>query len=466
MKRLLLICLIVAAANQLLHAQGWTELGIGSHALNANIDITAVCTDAGGIVYTAGYFTDGASYTSGHPYVAKWDGTSWSKLGAGSNVPDSFINTMCLDKYHNLYAAGGFTDANGKQYVAKWNGTMWSELGTGANALNANHPIYTLCADDEGNIYAAGLFTDGPDAATGYRYVAKWDGTTWSKLGTGVNALNPNGEITSIVADHDGNVYAAGVFLNAPGGYYYVAKWNGTTWGELGTGSNALNANSYITTMCKDTADNIFVGGNFKDGSGKTYVAKWNGSTWSELGAGANALNGEGTIFSLCTDVWGNVFAAGRLFYAIGDYYVAKWDGTAWGGTGSGSNALNANAVILSLCTDNSGNLYAAGEFTDSLDYDKGHQYVAKYAGSNLGINSFAVTNNLLTVYPNPSSSLLIVCVPEPITNQDYVIYDLSGKPVLSGKLAGKYTYLNVSRLPSGSYLLRAGACVDQFEKQ
>ena len=113
--------------------------------------------------------------------------------------------------------------------------------------------------------------------------IYKWDGTYWTELGTGSNALNANAFITTITTDPSGNVYAGGWFTN-PAGRYYVAKWNGTAWAELGSGTNALNANSLINTIVSDAAGNIYAAGTFRNSLGKNYVAKWNGTTWSEVG--------------------------------------------------------------------------------------------------------------------------------------------------------------------------------------
>ena len=55
---------------------------------------------------------------------------------------------------------------------------QWRELG-GPNALAANAPINTMCSDAAGNIYVAGFFFDGQNRY----YVAKYNGTSWSKLG-------------------------------------------------------------------------------------------------------------------------------------------------------------------------------------------------------------------------------------------------------------------------------------------
>ena len=44
---------------------------------------------------------------------------------------------IALDSDGNAYAAGNFSNKDKKHYVAKWNGSSWSELGAGAGALNA-----------------------------------------------------------------------------------------------------------------------------------------------------------------------------------------------------------------------------------------------------------------------------------------------------------------------------------------
>ena len=64
-------------------------------------------------------------------------------------------------------------------FQTKVNAQSWSKLGAGANALKANNYIFSIATDNSGNIYAAGTFTN----AAGKYYVAKWNGTNWSKLG-------------------------------------------------------------------------------------------------------------------------------------------------------------------------------------------------------------------------------------------------------------------------------------------
>ncbi|MBK6679912.1 MAG: hypothetical protein IPG53_07720 [Ignavibacteriales bacterium] len=63
--------------------------------------------------------------------IAKWNGTSWSTVGAGVN---GSVYTLKMDG-SNLYAGGQFTSAGGvnASNIAKWNGTSWSALGDGLN---------------------------------------------------------------------------------------------------------------------------------------------------------------------------------------------------------------------------------------------------------------------------------------------------------------------------------------------
>ena len=174
-----------------------------------------------------------------------------------------------MDAAGNVYVAGNFTDTSGKYYVAKWNGTEWSQLGTGTNALNANSAINNITTDANGNVYASGNFTN----SSGKQYLAQWNGTTWSELGIGAKALNANGNINSVTMEAaNNNIYATGNFINSAG-RQYVAKWNGTMWYELGMGTNEIN--NAVNSIAVDQAGNLYAGGAFKNSGGKNYVARY-----------------------------------------------------------------------------------------------------------------------------------------------------------------------------------------------
>ncbi|MEY2828341.1 MAG: hypothetical protein RIQ33_199 [Bacteroidota bacterium] len=376
----------------------WSELGqFTNNTLSANADISSVCADNNGYIYTGGNFTNAQSKN----YVAQWKtGINWSELGKPVGYNNQ-IRALHKDAAGNIYTAGYFKNTSNKRYVAKWDGSAWSELG-GNNSLAANNNIFAITSDAAGNIYAAGAFTN----SSGNVYVAKWNGTIWSELG-GLNGLAANGQINSIMSDATGNIYATGAFVNGSGSTY-VAIWNGTTWIELG-GNNSLAANSIIYCMNKDASGNIYVAGDFVNSSFNYYVAKYNGTSWSELG-GNNSLAANNNIGSISTDAAGNVYAMG-FTNGSGNYYVAKYNGTTWSETG-GTNSLstfvnNPNMTVHAMCSDASNNIYLSIGKVIGLT---GRYYIAKYDGINWselgGVNSFAADSFINTLTSDATGNI------------------------------------------------------------
>jgi hypothetical protein len=358
-RRTIIAFLITFCFSLTLPAQtGWQE--IKSDVVNAYTNATVIealgKNQAGTIIY-AGIEKN----------VLAWSGTGWTKLGTAANTFNGNVITVTTDVTGNVYAAGNFTNAGGKYYVAKWNGSTWSEVG----ALNANGPIGVVMTDGAGNIYAAGSFSNTLDK----RYVAKWNGSAWSELG-GAGALGANNFINTLAIDGTGNIYAAGNFSNASA-KRYVAKFNGSTWSELG-GTNALNASQWINSIAVDAAGNVYAAGAFTNAASHAYVAKFNGSTWSELG-GINALNTFGQIETLAIDATGNVYAGGDFsLLASSIRFVAKFNGSTWSEVGAGAGALNANDAISKIVIAGNGDLFATGEFSNSINF----RYVAWWKSS------------------------------------------------------------------------------------
>ncbi len=76
-----------------------------------------------------------------------------------------------------------------------------------------------------------------------------------------------------------------------------------------------------------------------------------------------------------------------------------------------------------------------------------------KISTEELGVTS--LSKSQLKFYPNPAKNLLTVELDEVMTN--LTIYDLSGKKVLQKEAYAKKVNLDISSLPKGNYLLRAG---------
>lgn len=448
MKRLITLSTMIILSLSAM-AQRWIELGTGGNSLNANSSIYSIVTDPAGDVYAAGAFTE---ETGTNSYVAFWNGSGWSELGTGAaalnaNGPIYAINR---DKFGNIYAAGNFLDSNARTCVMKWNGAQWTEVGKDTSALNTTAPIYALATDAGGNVYAAGAFGDGLFSFANHYYVAVWNGH-WSELGfDSITGLNADSIIYALTFDPQGNLYAAGAFTDS-NGYMYVAKWNGSAWSHLGTGSNALKANGVIRTLTTDSLGNVYAAGNFTDSSGNYYIAKWNGTRWTALSSPLNNINITGPIYTLTIDSANNVYAGGLIPDSSGNYlFIAEWDGSRISVLDNGGrSSLNANDAVLSMATDKHGNIYAAGNFKDGT----GAQYVAEFTtNAALGISTLSSDEALL--YPNPTNGLIRIKSPQPTGRAQLVIYDTQGREVLNLHTAAAETRIDMSAFTAGIYTL------------
>ena len=223
-------------------------------SLGANDTVYALAA-SGTDVYAGGYFTTPASY------IAKWNGAAWSALGTGVNDGVFAIAASGTD----IYVGGDFTQAGGApaNYIAKWNGSAWSPLGGG---LNEYADAISVSGSD---VYVGGNFTMAGGSPA--NYAAKWNGTGWSALGGGLNWHFPSIAGSALVSKGL-DVYVGGVFTQAGAtSTNYIAKWNGSGWGALGSGLNNM-----VSAIAVSGTD-IYVGGQFTTAGGKEayYLARW-----------------------------------------------------------------------------------------------------------------------------------------------------------------------------------------------
>src|SRR5205823_2177762 len=142
------------------------------------------------------------------------------------------------------------------------------------------------------NLYIGGDFTVIGDVIA--NYVAKWNGSSWTALGSGTGGgdfRTGNGAFPYVraLAVSGSDLYVGGYFTTAGGNAANnVAKWNGSGWTALGSElRGAFGAGTYVRALAV-SGSNVYVGGYFTTagGSAANYIAKWDGSNWTSLGSG------------------------------------------------------------------------------------------------------------------------------------------------------------------------------------
>jgi hypothetical protein len=148
--------------------------------------------------------------------------------------------------------AGGLGATN----IAKWNGTSWSALGPGIDRGEFFSAIVHSVAVSGTDVYVGGNFLGaGP---TDLKNIAKWDGTQWSPLNSGVSGRQTGIEAVYALAVSGNDLYAAGNFTNAAGVMVnHIAKWDGMNWSALGSG---LDDYGYALLVSEP---DLFAGGAF-----------------------------------------------------------------------------------------------------------------------------------------------------------------------------------------------------------
>ena len=303
--------------------ENWDAQFTGTNAPNAFVAALAFGDTN---LYVGGAFTTAGGVAVNR--IARWDGRQWAALGSGVSGGNVFA---IATQGTNVFVGGGFSSAGGVAntgYMARWDGQNWYALGAGMNST-----VYALAVSGT-NLFAGGRFTNpGPR-------IARWDGNTWWPLGSGVW----EGAVYAL-AFAGANLFIGGEFdtVNGAAGYNYVARWNGSTWSRVGYyGGYGFNNPVMAMTAIGNV---VYFGGDFtRAGSGSVnYFAKWDGSNWSGVGGGLDywvtALANDGT----------NLYVGGMFTNAgpTNASCIAKWNGTAWSPLGSGLD-LYPNALAVS----------------------------------------------------------------------------------------------------------------------
>ncbi len=286
-----------------------------------------------------------------------------------------------------VVAAGGGLQA--------WDGSSFISFGGLASGSIRSLGVYN------GQLYVGGTFTRiGADVVNN---VARWDGSHWQPLGTGMtgagNPGNPNGSVNSLVV-HGGVLCIGGTFVPASTGTWTsFATWDGVTL-TAGLATQApisqlaeINTQLFAATTAGvpgvyryDTNvwtrfgnladhsiltltsynDDLVCGGEFTHfftGTTMYGVARWSGTQWVPMGGGLGPAGCQ--VTSLATSN-GVLVAGGVIGTADGAAVqnVAQWNGTQWSDMAGGIHVANGGQFGgVEALASYDGQLVAMGEF-------------------------------------------------------------------------------------------------------
>ncbi|MFO0836099.1 MAG: hypothetical protein U0638_14095 [Phycisphaerales bacterium] len=301
-----------------------------------------------------GRFTVAGNVPANRIAIFDPDTGMWSSLGSGvgGGYLDPSVTALAVLPNGDLIAGGWFITAGGlsANRIARWDGTSWSPLGSGLNAV-----VNTLKVLPNGDLIAGGNFTAAGGVAA--NNIARWDGTMWSPIAEGMNV-----GVFALAVLHNGDLIAGGEFGTAGGKLVYgVARWDGSSWSPLGSG---MDSGVYALAVLPN--GDLIAGGIFTTAGGVAAkcIARWNGSSWSPIGSGLNDGINDSYVDALAVLSNGDLIAGGNFTMAgnVTVDNIARWNGTSWSPLGSGIGG--AYPYVRALAALPNDDLAAGGLFT------------------------------------------------------------------------------------------------------
>jgi hypothetical protein len=325
----------------------WTKIGSdidGESAYDYSGWSVALSSD-GTIVAIGAKFNDGTSGVNtdqrGHVRVYKNVNNVWTKIGSdidGEAAGNQSGYSVALSDDGTIVAIGAINNSgvngssSGHVRVLKYNGSSWNQLGSDIDGEASGSGFgYSVTLSSDGTIVAIGaIYNDGASGVStdqrGHVRVLKYNGTSWSQLGSDIDG-EAAGDYSghSVALSSDGTIVAIGAIYNGgngiQSGHVRVYKYSSSSWSKLGSdidGEAAYDYSGWSVALSSDGTI-VAIGAKFNDGTsgvstnqrGHVRVLKYSGTSWSQLGSDIDgtvtneesgssvSLNSDGTIVAI-----------------------------------------------------------------------------------------------------------------------------------------------------------------------
>jgi alpha-tubulin suppressor-like RCC1 family protein len=441
---------------------------IGCVSISTNLTVNVAPSQSGSMKIACGYFHSLAICNDGT--VQTWGVNSYGQLGNGTN-----INSKIPVQVNSLT---GITDVkSGSEHclALKNDGTVWAwgrnfygQLGNG-NTNNSNVPVN-----------ATGL-TNITAISAGYQnsFALKSDGTIWAwgyntsgQLGNGTNA---NSSVPVQI------ISLTGIIAISGGNHHTIAlKNDGTVWAwgdspsyQLGNGTNIA---SYTPTQVSNLTGIIKI----EAGDYNSFAIKNDGTVWAwgsnYWGAYGNGTTADGTTPVQITALTGitSIIAAARHSLAIkSDGTVISWgynynnqlgDGTAIDSYFPVPVSLLNSITSIAGFTDHSialksdGTIWSwgsnfLGQLGDGTLINRSIPVQVNNLCSNaIGISEYT-EDNLMSIYPNPTTGIFQIKSDLPTSDANIKVYNTHGQTIYES--AQFVEEIDLSNQPKGVYFLQ-----------
>lgn len=270
---------------------------------------------------------------------------SWNTLGTGF---DLWVNTA-IEYNGDLIVGGDFTQVGqiAARSIARWDGSEWHAMGTGLHGEVLALEVYSgqLIAGVQPAYWDTSSHPV-PDTTT---WIAKWDGSSWIDLEFPDTTAGDFHDFTI----WDGKLVVAGMFEVANGApSNHVAAWNGVSWEPLGGGLQETSS-GMVWSLAVYQDDLYAMGGSIVNAAGDTIngIARFDGAEWQPLGSGltSNRYDDPGQRLEVFRDKL--VVGSSRLTAAGGIpvNYVATWDGVSWADFGYQSTSFLDMSTVKTI---------------------------------------------------------------------------------------------------------------------
>ena len=396
--------------------------------------------------------------------VAVWNGNFWDSLAggltqypqntSGASYSTNFIYKMI--KFQNkIYCIGSFDYVNGKPAaeIAVWNGVTWEF----PIAEHPNWQIQDLLVFNN-ILYACGLFTKFGN--TTCNYIAKFDGNSWQPVGDFTKYCKNSGlpaQMNAITVFRD-EIYVGGAWDDSTGTTRNIAKFDGSNWINVGTGISQGGVNSVFDLEV--FKDELYIGGRFSKTNeipGNSLV-KWDGASYKTIGY--DQLT-SGSFISQLKSSKKHLAAIGN-FQNIGDtgtYNLFYLDSnTACYINDLKSMYLNGGLVCAEYINDS---LIVGGSFTMLGNVNANCVGVITNYDVNtncfyVGINNRTINENIVSLFPNPFQDRLNITFDSDVFYKIRLrITNTLGQIVYSKNNLEQKQEIDLRFLPSGVYFIK-----------